>query len=460
MAGNSFTIGSDDATKNGDVTGNATVATVADCGFSEANSTAVASLLQNSLDYYFEQNTTVVYANSKYAIYGIYHSDEMGTAAFNSNFGGFATVKQVYGQVTGFAATFAYINNPNAIVSFYAAKLYLQQYKNFWLYNVKSFTSTVDYINMAPGHLFVIGASGSYHKSDGTGEPTTINILVKNLVRTTAYFPYPVFNDFWPIVQLGAHTTPRQKNIVIRFDNFHIEDNVPWGVDFKNSAAPTGGWSQYNVNLAIQFGSGIVKRLSSNQPGAYLVGSASSSAWSKNSNFLFEFENLITDAQVIGSLNLFADNAADGPSSNSTIKLKCGNVYKTAAFTTSPAINVDAGTFPPASTSNKIVIEGNYYCEAGCSAVHIIGNNPNIKMLLNGIYKIDGPKPVINLTGVNNKVSLLDMKLVNDGTVNSINAVAGSKVFVKDTMSTAAVNSNLTQVGQAVNVVPELKDYL
>lgn len=456
LPGNHYTIGSDDATKNGSkdgLTPNSNV--VADIGFAITNNTFVASLLHNNIIVHLSPGVELDYINSSYNIHCIYELDSTDTIK-NFTLTGQGTIRQWYGQNSGFAAVFCNIDNANSIFMFEAQYVQVHYWRGFTMTNVGSFNIKVK--TFKTGYCNVLTVANTRDS-------------VKNVIGvfTVDYLIY------------GNNILPNSNAIDL------------WSAFFLNGTSNTKKLIKINIGIA-ECVMGVAQY--DNFNGGRPLDSA------KNFDVTFDCDVLIQTEDTY-SLNFQSDSAIIGRTYSyvNNCTYKCHIKYAETTMTLfgiAKNTNLAGGTFlhdkyhcdlhvkKPTTGSLKwnIRCEQNYLGTGGLIMHKSLISGKFINDTDEVIYATDSwanatrviefsgqfitkgiGKSVAILSTYSNKQFIFnDALLVNDGTVPCVKAVTSTlqpNIYFKNIHANSASDiASITEVGESIIVEPDLINYV
>lgn len=466
FAGNAYTVGSDNPAQNGDLNYNANSNVVADIGFAFANYTTVASLMQNKINYYFEQDAQLHYINSAYTLWMTYQ-ENTNDRNWSSGVYGEGYFKQYYGQQKGFNASWCYVNNTNAELTFKARKIELQYWKGFYFDAIKSFYIDVDKI--VAGFITV----------------RLYDPIRTNNSNVKGYFNCPdfvygenkiqnQFNDFWPAFKFGrsnkSDTTLMRKDMNVRLGNADICVALSDGDAFFQMRSIANANINLDINNLRQTSSIIGKV----DPFSALV--CTFFERMENVNLDVNISSAVTEYPLFGALkNSYAD-----PSKPARFNLHCGlhrklpSQVNTAEFA-KRNINI-MNDYVSSTVAGKLSISGTYINESTSEVVAMDYMNISKLTELRGYFKTTGVgKHVMILNGYQDKrFAIVDATLINDGTVpcialkgsqenyNTLGGIGlntGRTVYIKNVHANTAPDTNVFTVEDSIKVVSDLTSY-
>lgn len=468
QAGNIYTVGSDNPTQNGDLNYNANSNIVADVGFSSSNSTTIASLCQDKINYYFEQNSKLLYINSAYTIWMTYYED-LTDATWESGIYGHGSFKQYYGQKQGFSSAWCLINNANALFTFNADYIELQYFLGFRLYNVAVFNIDIKTIYAGYVNILNVQLNRNGNGRDMYGYFNCDNFVYgEDKIKNTA-------TDYWPAFSIGVtdasvNNSLRNKNINIKIGNANIKVNCSEYDTFFMQK----GLSNTNLNFNIDNLHQTSSALASNS----LFGSLIGSTFSHSNNVLMnvDIKNAVTEYPLFGMLkNSYADSGE-----MSKFNFHCGLHRKLPSLIDNSEwakrnINIQ-NDWIQSNVLAKMVISGTYINESNSEVVAMDYTNLSKITELKGYFKTTAVgKHVMVLNGSQDKrLAITDATLINDGTVPCI-AIKGSQegyltsggiplntsrtVYIKNVHANAVPDTNVVLEGDSIRVVPDLSLY-
>jgi len=472
LEGNKYTIGSDDSTKNGDVTGAfPNNGTAADICFSQTAlvDSTVSSIMKNNINTYFSMGSSITFINSSYLIYFYYNRD---TAQFTSGVYGQGSFYQVYGEVNGFVASFAMIYNYKSITDFHARNLVLQEYNGFIMSGYQRANIAIENLSSSETNVFTSGEPGYSTDSSGTSgnAPRMLNISVKNCRFGKGQSGYPDSFDLWYFLVLSNSTRIEGTEIKIDIGNLYMNcSNISDLLWIRGSL-------MYKVNMTVNIDN-MVQTDShvSDGEGALLYDYGAGMAI--NNSITFNIKSAILDAPLLGFSN-FQVNAAN---KNNRFNLNCGDVFKNNSAFQGSLLEMAAVLGNSGGEPLYLKIKGNFksadnYPVISGSDVWYSTPLPN-RYEFSGVYETKTPGiPVVHFyANVGKCFALTDAVLINDGVTNSIFADASCNgldcnccttsgpinvpVYIKNVHANSPVGSNITQVGGVVTVEPDIQSF-
>ncbi len=473
LEGSKYTIGSDDSTKNGDLTGffpnNGTVADICFSQTALVDST-VSSLMKNNINTYFSMGSSLTYINSNYLIYCYYNRD---TAQFTSGIYGQGSFYQVYGEVNGFIACFGMIYNYNSVTEFHASNMVLQEYNGFTMSGYLRANIAIENLNCSETNVFISGEPGFSTDSAGFagGPPRMLHISVKNCRFGKGQSGYPDSQDLWYFMVLSNSTRVEGTEITIDIGNLYMNcSNISDLLWIRGSL-------MYKVNMTVNIDNLVQtdSHILEGESGALLYDYGAGTAI--NNIVTFNIKSATLDAALLSFSN-FTANAAN---KNNRFNLNCGDVYKNNSAFPGSVLQMAAVLGSNGGEPMYLKIKGNFTSS---------DNNPVIsgsdiwystplpnRYEFSGIYKTKTPGiPVVHFyANVGKCFALTDAVLINDGVTNSIFADASCNgldcnccttsgpinvpVYIKNVHANAPVGSNITQVGEVITVEPDIPSF-
>ncbi|MDR0793598.1 MAG: hypothetical protein LBE82_09850 [Chitinophagaceae bacterium] len=469
-------IGSDNSTKNGSWDGSTTSGGVADVGFSQANGiTAVASLAQNKVNYYFGVNSGLYYINSGYPIYAIYNADANDNV-FISNISGHGFFKQYFGEVQGMAssatqglfATLFWVDNARASIAFEADEIWLQQNIGITFYSYKSVNIKVKKV-ISPDNMVVRITSNT---RNGDGSPSNLFVDMDEVQVSNNLYPIGIHpTDWWYFIVITANglditgakglSSSRTKNISLNFGNMYLNGGAV-GTKLLTFANTTG-ITTYCRNM--NFISNI-KNLYVANPGngvSCLLATAVSAGDFINNNWTVNVDHYIGTAPFLGQFAVPAGSA----SSNNHLNINMGTAIRRVvpeenAQSTDPFFDISSGgasnNAPPVNVKITVGLLQDYLGNPlGFKYATKSGNN----LFLNGTFASMGSQAALQLpNGVTDysNIYLNNCTLISPTGVVPLQNAGSSNVTVNAsglTLSNGAP-SNVTVAGQAPIVIPAL----
>lgn len=468
MAGNSYTVGSDNPAQNGDLNYNANANVAADVGFSNANSTDVASLCQDKVHYFFEKDAQLHYINSSYTVWMTYLVDA-SDPNWESGIYGHGYFRQYYGQKQGFSSGWCQIDNANAQFEFRSDYLELQYWRGFLLPNISRFH--IDIKHIQAGYVNILQTIVS---RNGNGKPMTGYFNCDNFIYGQGRILND-YNDFWSAFSLGTSnasvdTSYREKNITIQLKNADIRVGLPEYDAFIMSNGFT------NANISVQIAN--LKQTSTSIAWASSFASLIGCTFSRNNNVLMNvaIQNAETEYPLFGMLkNSYAD-----PARFSRFNFYCGLHRKlpSAVMTDEWAkrnLNIQ-NDYLTNVVKAKLTISGNYINESNSEVLAMDYTNVSKQLELKGYFKTTAlGKNVMIFNGYQDKrIALTDATLVNDGVTPCI-ALKGSQngygtsggvplntartLYIKNVHANASPDAGVLTVGDSIKVTPDLVEY-
>ncbi len=476
LEGSKYTIGSNDSSRNGDLTGNAPNSGVtADIGFSQAvlaPDSSISSIMKNKIDTYFSEGSGFTYINSSYNIYCYYNRD---TAQFRAGVYGLGSFYQVYGEVNGFIATFGLISNINSYTNFHAHDLVLQEYSGFTMWIFKVANIVIDNLATSETNVFVIGEPGYSTDTTGsrTSSPHMLNVTIKNVKFGKGQSGYPDSNDLWYLISLSNCTFIESIQIKIDIGNLFMNTSNIGGLFYIKSGALV-----YNTTMVVNIDN-LVHRDShiyNEWDGALIY--CYGPGLAINNSITYNIKNGSVDATLLGFFN-FSANAAN---KNNRFNLNCGDVQKNSSGFSGGLLNV-ASILNNSSGSESLFIKvkGNFRSFDNNPVINAFDDyysfpSPN-RYEFSGRYQTATPGiPVAHFYANTGKiVALTDAILINDGVTNSIFAETNCNVFgclcctttlpinipvyVKNVHANAPAGANITPVGGTITVEPDIQSF-
>jgi hypothetical protein len=475
LEGNKYTVGSNDSSKNGNMTGSAPNSSVtADIGFSQASlvpDSSISSIMKNKINMYFSEGSGFTYINSTYNIYCYYNRD---TANFVSGVYGLGNFYQVYGEVNGFVATFGLIGNYNSTTSFHAQNVVLQEYNGFSMWEFRTANITIENLASSETVVFSIGEPGYATDTAGSinSSPNMITISVKNARFGKGQSGYPDSEDLWYFFVLS--NTPRIEGTLIKVDigNLFMRTSNVADLFYIHS-----GSLLYNTNVTMNIDN-LVHRDShiySEFDGALIY--AYGPGLAINNSITYNIRSADIDAPLLGFFN-FTDNIA---SKNNRFNLICGDVKKNNSAFTGGLLNVTSITGANGGQPLYFKVKGNFKSFDNFPVINAYDDwysypSPN-RYEFSGSYQTFTPGiSVIHFYANTGKiVALTDAMLINDGVTNSIFADASCNgqlcnccstsgpitipVYIKNVHANAGMSTNITQVGGTITVEPDIQSF-
>lgn len=450
VSGNdAWLIGSNDPTKNGDLTGNASGHLVADIGF--PTGTTMASLLQNNLTYFFNP-VTLTFINATYMISVGYVLD-LTDAAFSSNIHGHLNVLQIYGEVNGFQANVLTINNANAKIIFEANQLNLQQYQAFNLLNVGNIIIDIERLI---GPTMVVGGFASNREGDGSDSIMTIRI--DSVTLGLAEIPYPTSIDFWYFNAIGDMSSMRNKLITVSVESMVQTESSDSALFYVSGGAN----SKNNIQYVLDMGNYHYKDWGHGRNGGGVIGSTGGSTpYSGNTSYNFNIDNALMETAVLG--HFWSPPTGSIGTYNMNINVK--NCVRIGTVNPCGIINVAGLGF---SDLARLKIEGNYYNLNSFPGVIIHNENtpyhmPCRVMLNNAQFRqLSGGTgmQILSASGATTEIGLVDCIFTNDNSVPVLSSdTANSLIYVKNTHA-STVATNIVTTGDSLVVLSTINNFI
>jgi len=471
-----YTVGSDVAANNGDSTGVAATATVADIGFTSVDGNDTSSLMKNKVRYIFNPGTGLILINKTYAIHaGCYNVDVTNTAFVSAIYGeGDFTI--IYGSVEGISQRFIQIKNSRCEIRFEANNVVVQGPWNYvWTYKteymrIKKFIG--DKLTM------LVHMQNSAGEDNGDGQPADLTMWVDYVYRGYTYFPYPSGNltsGYRPLIALDASDAIRQKTVNINIKSVYLYDVAihvlcnAWATGITRNVE---NWTfnlnidylQHDLNDADQafqtVAGGIIAPITGNLP-AYSR---------KNTHQNFTIKEAVVDHSLVSLRTQAPTNAA---STNNSITFNIDYAIRRRMVLTGGTINnlgarsmftlpylpwlapdVIAGERVHVfyNVKRAIAKEGNMFGEFSWHETHgtlwpwYAGNT-----IISGSYITEDGSPVMELNGKGEACVLKDAIFIAKGSAtNSIvvnNGSATVKIYTKDFLTNLGFGAGLTQDG-------------
>ena len=477
LPGNQYTIGSDDSTKNGSLTGQApNNGTVADIQFPQTvlqNDSSIASIMKNNMDMHFDVGTSLTYINSAYAIPCCYDRD---TVSYHSNIYGHGTFAQVYGEVNSFIAVFAVIMNRQACVSFYAHRFIIQQWQGFSIGDFSIAAIEADELESAESNVFAIGDGGSVLPIMGSASksPRMLSIRIQNVKYGKGQIPYPDSQDWWYFIFLQNIQYIEGTIVNINIDNLYMYATNDAPLFYPSSNRPI-----YNLQMTVNIGN-LVHRDSHLDYDPYFGGliGCYGPGIAVNSSINYNIRSANIDAPLLGMMNFCLVSG----SMNNRFNLNVGNLVKNASafqggiFNLTSELSQSAGTEPLIFT-----ITGNYKSYDSFPPIFAYNNwysapVPN-RYIFSGRYETAVPGQAVAhfYASLGKILAISDATLINDGATPSILADTvcanfryncdpnpGSitiPVYIKNVHANSAPSSNIIQEGDSIKVVADIPSF-
>lgn len=468
LSGNSYTIGSDNPAQNGDTSYNANSNYVADIGFSLANRTATASLMQNNIHYFFEQDAELHYVNSAFQLFMSYQVDTTHSP-WKSGVFGHGFFKQYYGQKQGFSSGWCFISNANANLTFTADYLELQYWQGFWLENISNFH--IDIRRILAGYVNILIAQ---YLKDGSSKAVNGYFNCDDLIYGQDRIRNS-HNDYWSAFIIGRKgtfpdTSTTKKNISINVGNADIR---------VGCAEYDGFFATYgitNANISVNFDN--LRQTSASIAWSSTFASLFGTSFAQLSDVLMNvnINTAITEYPLFGMVK----NSYASASRFSRFNFHCG-LHRKVQSPTVPDdwakrnINIQ-NDYVSSTVTAKMTISGTYINDCNSEVVAMDYTAMSKLVELKGYFKTSGAgKHVMILNGYQDKrFAITDATLINDGTVPTI-ALKGSQnaygtlggiplntartIYIKNVHATSSADVNVTTVGDSIRVVPDLADY-
>ena len=477
LPGNQYTIGSDDSTKNGSLTGQApNNGTVADIQFPQTvlqNDSSIASIMKNNMDMHFDVGTSLTYINSAYAIPCCYDRD---TVSYHSNIYGHGTFAQVYGEVNSFSAVFAVIINHKACIGFHAHRFIIQQWQGFSIGDFSIATIEADELESTEANVFDIGQGGAALPITGsaTNPPRMITVRIDNVHYGKGQTPYPDSQDWWYLLGFSNSQYIEGTIVDINIGNLY-EYSTNDGPLFRAFDQAT----LYNLQLTVNIGN-LVHRDSHLAYDAYCGGllTCFGPGIAVNNSINYNIRSANIDAPLLGMMNFCAYSG----NINNRFNVNVGNLVKNASafnggiFNLTSELSQSTGTEPLVFT-----ITGNYKSYDSFPPIFAYNNWYSIPLpnryIFSGRYETAVPGQAVAhfYTSMGKILAISDATLINDGTTPSIladtvcanflyNCVPnpGSvtvPVYIKNVHATSAPSTNIVQEGDSVKVVADIPSF-
>ena len=462
---NVWTVGSDNNLNNGGFTGSTSINLVADVGFSNANNTTIASLIQNNISYFFNP-TDIYYINATYNIYAMYISD-LTDSVFASNIYGYINITQIFGEVNGFAATLFYCDNANASIVLEFAQLTLQQYWGFQMYNVKNLNINITRYIAATCNTFHFGSS-----RQGDGTDSMITISIGSAQQSLNSIPYPTYVDNWYFTGFGPCNTTRNKLFTVDIENLFLSDLDDGALSYFGAGSNDFINVQFELNVNNLDFAYWGHAISNN--GMILNQNSYSATQSGNTTFTYDFTNIVSDAPIIGQF-LTPTYQMPGTASIFNVNIFCDNFIRRASPISAGIAVIYFGGYTELILVSQVArfrIEGYYLNQnVGYPMITIYNNSDTFNNIIPGKIKLSGTfinidsNPIVNVIGLptssNVTLAIVDAIFENSGTASAITcSLTGSNIYFKNTHLNHTLDPNVVVVGQSPTIVGNMSAFL
>lgn len=482
LQGNSYTIGSDDSTKNGSIDGqNPDNGTVADIQFSSSTlntDPSVASIMKNKINMYFSEGTALTYINSSYPVYCCYQSDA-NNAAFRSGIYGLGSFYQVYGEVNGFSATFSWMDNRSAIVDFHAQELVLQQYDCFVFAEYATYNIEIKNLFTTDANVFYIGKkrTGAVKNGSYSNSARQLNIKVNNCRFGKGQTPYPDGNNYWYLIYIGSNTAIEGTTVTMDFGNLYMKCMEDGALFYINSHSLLYGLHlTVNISNLVQRGSHVATA----QSGAGLMTCYSPDTAIDNT-ITYNIESGNIEAPLLGFFS-FSYLPTDAANTNNQLNINAGNLQKISSPSQGSLFQITSVGALNYGEPIKINVNGHFKSHDSTSVIEAYNKSWSLpfpcKYQFSGTYETVANVPVVHFyTNTGKIVSFTDATLINSGDAPSMLAdsvctgVRGMcqeppgtpisiTLYIKNVHATTAPGANIQQYGDTIKVVPDIVDFL
>lgn len=471
----SFTVGSDVAANNGDTIGVSTNATIADIGFTSANSTTVASLMKNKINYEFAIGTEIIMINRTYAIHAGGYNVDASSIKFVSGIYGKGDFIIIYGneQTPAVSQRFIQINNTRAVIVFEANKVVMQR---AWLY-IFSYEKIVfkanTFITDAQSNLLAL--NGVVDANAGNGMPMEITIEVDNVYQGYKYFPYPSIrtgaNLYRPLISIDGNESTRPQFLNIRLKNV-FQHTAQLSVLYNQFlTGVTRNISNWHMQLTVDY--------LQNETDSTLLALQTSfgsiiRTMGSNGNFIRNNVHevfTIKKAVIDNALIMFTtSNAANAVNTNNSMILNSDYIFRKIRSTgalkyifsfvvpqTSAAVsNALVGERPHVliNVGKAIAKQGVVFSDSGwnngVTTVPVYIGSTQIS----GTFITEDGSPVIELSGTGNAATFKDCILIAKGSaVSSIivnNGGNAVQIYTKNVLTNLPIGAGITQFGNYI----------
>ena len=480
LEGNTYTVGSNDSTKNGNSTGSGpNNGTVADIQFTQASITAdssISSIMKNKVDMYFCTGTALTYINSSYPIYCCFNHD---SAVFKSGVYGLGSFYQAYGELSGFVAGLFLVNNRLSVTDFHAREVVLQQWQGFMFGDYSVCNVAVDNIFSTDADVFIIGQ----YKIGGTGlplsgsaanRPRQLNIRANNIRFGKGQTPYPDSQDFWYSIILADNTAMEGTQVAISIGNMYL---------YSTSNGPlfaVSGWStQYGLQMTVNIDN-LVQRDSHLNGNGMALGLmyCYNPGIAINNTITYNINKADVDAPLLGMMNFcrYAGNKGN------LFNINVGNLQKNQSQFSGGLFRLTSEVSQaPGSEPLRIKVKGNFISYDSSEIIHAYNEYNSLpypnRYEFSGRYetRMAGVPVVHFYTSPGKVVAFTDAALVNDGVTPSmvVDSICNNQncnccqfttppavpVYIKNVHANAAVGSYVQQVGETIKVFADLSTF-
>ena len=461
-----WTVGSDNSSYNGDLTGNhPNSGVIADIGFSQTNgSNNIASLYQNNINYQFYPGTSLTYINSHYTIWLGYNSDNNNNL-FKSKLLGSGEFYQIYGEVNNFGNGFIYLSNMQGNISFEAYNCIFQQDTVFQIQNCQTCNIKIDNVTCSDTQLFLLYDNAGYPNTF-LNIPSMIDIYVKNLKWGLGWIPYPEKADYWYLLQPSFYTI-RDKYIKVKIDNLDANmtavglvyftgsdlfNNIYFVLDIDNlKTKQSNNGFHHNLGLITMYytagGTGS---------GRKIISAAT------NTTFVYNIKNAITDNPLISTMCCWNPSGSSGNS----IFVNVGNHTLVPNSYGTANVNCYIGgigtTYPDISGEEiKVFINGHFVNEVSGGVIFQGGSSyPSTKHQISGTF-IGTNNYVADFSNMPSKrLALTNCVFANSGLTETLYSSNARNVYIQNVSCTSAVDVNITQIGSSAITNSDLISYI
>lgn len=355
--GNTYTYGSSVLTQNGDLTGSLTNNLQPDIAVSQSNyNLRVFDLITPNVEYYFEPESSLYNINKSWQHMLVSYSSNSWDTAPEFKITGQGKFVMVYGQSSGFAASWGILASPRAEVTFEANHV-IQNMWNGWEFYGQKVNVDVDKWWTYSGWFLRVGGFTYDWPSQSLAYPSysltmpVANVNINELLWGQDLFGgiAPHANDFWTGLGFRSiYGTDYNVNInKFYFRATRLTDGVfrYWPTEVGGFTTSSNATININVNhisgSRINVGGGLFRMPGSVDNMFLNINVKKFDAWGSGFGTTF------------GCVNV----------TNSTFKYHCDDYrnYLINNHFYDPCIRVDIGsTSPSSSYNNLVVVSGNY----------------------------------------------------------------------------------------------------
>lgn len=463
IGGNKWTYGSNVAASNGGE-GLTVVATVADIGFTNANSTDVSSLLKNNIFYHFEDNTELTAINRTYAI-RVGYNVSLTDVPFRSGMWGKLNVNICWGDSLGLSQRFIEVDNANADITFEGNRFVGQRAPFYANDNIgKLNVKLVTFIGTSQtGPVYIEHLS----PREGDGTDMVVNYEIENCLIGKKYFPYAhaATGGTRSTISFGGWSTARKKVFNFKCKNMRTHG---YGSERLWSTVDALNWINHDIHINIDYFKHEVDQTNIPTSTNNYALCAIKGQLRQNNSITINIGELDTECSWIDPRLQF-DPA--GTSINNNIRFNIGYAYKRANYGT---ILGDTLFELPANNQvlagEKIAVEYNVG-KAVVQTGYVFAENStfwspspvtyNFATVVRGTYITKSAHPCVMLNWTGNAALFQDCVLVSKGAAtNTIEKGGGTPaIYTKDVVANLPYEAGITQQG-TLTVDANIANYL